>query len=218
MRSLKPFCQILNSVIAILNRWRGGSVLCAMAPHFETALAGDVHEDLILMYQALQQGWVPPEDISEKQYQDIKRSEPSALRGFVGFGCSFGGRWFEGYARGGGANYAAQSKRNVMAQRKSFGNVHFERKDYTSWSVSTGDVVYLDPPYAGTKFYSGTAKLDYDQLWGTARMWRDQGAHVYVSEFTAPNDWTAIWEKERKVGVGTQSNAQYSTRTDRLFK
>ena len=70
----------------------GGSVFAAMAPHFDFAVGADIHPDLILMYQALAQGWLPPTYVTEEEYQTLKHDpEPSALRGFVGFGCSFGG-------------------------------------------------------------------------------------------------------------------------------
>ena len=96
----------------------GGSVLAAMAPHFERAYAGDVHEDLILMYQAIQSGWEPPSELSEDCWRELKYSEPSPLRGFAGFGCSFAGRWFEGYARNSkGTNYAAQAARKLAKQK-----------------------------------------------------------------------------------------------------
>ena len=197
----------------------GGSVFTAMAPHFEHAIGADIHPDLIMMYEALANGWVPPSTVTEEEYQALKKAEPSALRGFVGFGCSFGGRWFEGYARNtGGTNYAAQSKRSVLKQAKSFDNSVFVCTSYNAFEPQEGAVVYLDPPYANTKPYSGTPKFDHELFWETARKWRDRGVLVYVSEFNAPKDFEVIWEKERKVGVGEQNNAKYKTRIDRLYK
>ena len=38
-----------------------------------------------------------------------------ARRGFVGFGASFGGGWFAGYARGGYRNYAASLRAMLSA-------------------------------------------------------------------------------------------------------
>ena len=202
----------------------GGSVLAAMAPHFERVYAGDVHEDLILMYQAMQSGWEPPLEISEELYRDLKYAEPSALRGFVGFGCSFGGKWFGGRATGGfrsdgfPRNYVAESRANLLKTALKLGGVEYRCGGYQRWPVRAGHVVYLDPPYAGTTGYSGTGTFDHRHFWDTARAWRELGAHVYVSEFSAPDDWTCIWEKERSVGVGQQSNANYRIEKDRLFK
>ena len=48
-------------------------------------------------------------------YIRTHKDEDHVLTGFVGFGCSFGGKWFGGYARNaGGTNYAAQSKRSLL--------------------------------------------------------------------------------------------------------
>jgi hypothetical protein len=38
-----------------------------------------------MMFQALQQDWLPPEYVSE----ELKTAQPSALRGYVGFACSY---------------------------------------------------------------------------------------------------------------------------------
>lgn len=204
----------------------GGSVLCAMAPHFENAFAGDIHEDLILLYQALQEGWVPPTEVSEELYRDLKHAEPSALRGFVGFGCSFGGKWFGGRATGGfrsdgfPRNHVAESRANLLKSVFNLRGVEYRCGGYQRWPIRAGYVVYLDPPYAGTTGYSGTETFDHEAFWSTARKWRDMGAHVYVSELDAPDDWTRIWETERKVGstVCREGVGVTPPRADRLFK
>ena len=53
------------------------------------------------MWKALQSGWEPPDIVTEAEYQYIKdhKDEDPALAGFVGFGCTFGAKWFAGYAR-----------------------------------------------------------------------------------------------------------------------
>ena len=53
------------------------------------------------MWQGLQSGWTPPDVITKEEYKYIRehKDENPALTGFVGFGCSFGGKWFGGLAR-----------------------------------------------------------------------------------------------------------------------
>ena len=201
----------------------GGSVLAEMAPHFTgRTVASDVSPDLIQMWHAVTyNGWEPPDTLPEDEWRDLRSSKPSPLRGFAGFGCSFGGRFFEGYARDTkGTNYAAQAKRGVMRKAKVFreNGVRFECRDYADPTVFEGDVMYFDPPYAGTKPYSGTAPFDHDRFWKTACRYRDLGANVYVSEFEAPYPFGITWSKERKVGLGVQSGAAYSIRKDALWK
>ena len=200
----------------------GGSVLAEMAQNFPNrSVASDVSLDLILMWDAATNGWEPPDTLPEDEWRDLRSSKPSPLRGFAGFGCSFGGRFFEGYARDAkGTNYAAQAKRSIMRKAAIFreNTVEFECRDYADQDVLDGDVMYFDPPYAGTKPYSGTAPFDHDRFWKTARRYRDLGANVYVSEFEAPYPFGILWSKDRKVGLGVQSGAAYSTRKDALWK
>lgn len=65
-------------------------------------IANDKNEYVISLFKAVQNGWTPPENISEEFYKEIKENKDKyckSLVGFVGFGCSFGGKWFGGYAR-----------------------------------------------------------------------------------------------------------------------
>jgi DNA adenine methylase len=98
----------------------GGSVYAAVAPSFPRAGFGDLHPDLIALWAAVAEGWLPPENISEDDYRTVRAGPVCALRGFVGFGCSFGGKWFGGYARAPKTperNYAAQCRRWIVKHR-----------------------------------------------------------------------------------------------------
>ena len=55
----------------------------------------DYHFYLIEMWKAFQNGYEPIMPITEEIYQHVKANldEDPALSGFVGFGCSFGGKW-----------------------------------------------------------------------------------------------------------------------------
>lgn len=75
------------------------SIESKLAPNFDRVICNDKHKYLIEMFKALQNGYELPEYISEEQYKYIRehKDEDMALTGFVGFGCPFGGRFFEGY-------------------------------------------------------------------------------------------------------------------------
>lgn len=180
----------------------GGSIMNAMVPHFIENIISDIHPDLVALYQKIvNEGidWIP-EDISEVEWREQKASKVSALRGFVGFGCSFGGRWFEGYARSGETNYAAQSKRSLAKHLETWQQVSdLSCRSYLDIAPVTNDVVYLDPPYANTKPYSGTDKFNAEEFWAQAEEWAASGVKVYVSEYNAPSGWKSIWSKEKKV-------------------
>ena len=65
--------------------------------------------------------------------------------------------------------------------------------DYRNYVYHDGDVVYCDPPYAGTTGYG--REFDHDAFW----QWcRTRDFPVYVSEYRAPEDFISIWCKEKR--------------------
>jgi DNA adenine methylase len=193
----------------------GGAMTAALAPHFDLVIASDSHPDLILMWQALQQGWVPPSIVTEDDYNALRHAEPSALRGFVGFGgASWGGKWFGGYARGGNRNYADESTRGLVRDIKLMSNVVFLQRDYRDISVAKGDTIYADPPYAETTSYS--TPFDNSEFWEVADAWVNGGANVFVSEYSAPKSWDCVWETTRTRDMKSQLTNPVLV-TERLF-
>ena len=74
---------------------------------YDRIVLNDKHKYLIALLRGVQAGYELPETITEEQYQTIKANKDAdpVLTGFVGFGCSCGGKWFRGYARNrGGTN------------------------------------------------------------------------------------------------------------------
>ena len=199
----------------------GGNILPIMAKHFDECVASDIHEDLILMWKSVSEAWIPPENISEEEYQAQRDAEPSALRGFVGFGATFGGKWFGGYARDrtGRRNLVKEAQKSTLKKAEQFkeGKVTFLNSSYDEIEVSCGDVVYLDPPYTGTTTYKGTPSFDHEKFWRVLDTWVAKGAHVFVSEFSAPDDWTVVWEKERLARLGGHDEGKHRKETDKLF-
>lgn len=179
----------------------GASVLAAIAPHFQTAVAADSSIDVILMWQAVTDGWTPPEDMSKEQYECLRHSPPSALRGFAGHACSFGGKWFAGYAAPSkprprvpyGENFARSGSRSCVKKAAAFSNVTWVVSDYRGWSPDQEWVVYCDPPYVRTTRHR--EQFDTDQFWMVMDQWSDRGAQVFVSEYEAPPGWACVWEK-----------------------
>ncbi len=177
---LEPFMGAANATVKI-------------ARFFGTVIASDCHPDLILVWQALRDGWIPPDSVSESEYKALRHAPPSALRGFVGFACSFSGKWFGGYARDPSSprSFAETARRAVLHDIRLMDNVEFQHGDYRQHEPGVGATVYCDPPYADTTGYAG-GKFDSHEFWDTMRAWRGAGAHVYVSEYSAPPDWTAV--------------------------
>jgi DNA adenine methylase len=73
--------------------------------------------------------------------------------------------------------------------------VEFAQMDYIDYEFREGDVVYCDPPYRNTSGYRHTKEqFEHDQFWDWVRT-RDYP--VYVSEYSAPDDFVSIFEKKR---------------------
>jgi DNA adenine methylase len=198
----------------------GGNVLEHAAPHFDKSVALDAHQDLILMWAATVAGWAPPAFISKDEYQTLRQSEPSALRGFAGFGASFGGKWFGGYGvepRDG--EVCRQSYRTVVRQGRVFQehNVSFIRSYFGDVTPPAGSVVYCDPPYANTTGYT-TGTFDYGCFYKTLGDWAAAGCAVYVSEYSVPAgvDHDVIWERPRRNSLTKDDNTRVTL--EHLFK
>jgi DNA adenine methylase len=70
------------------------------------------------MWRKCLEGWIPPTSVTEEEYQQIKQNPDlydSALVGFVGFACSFSGKWWGGYCRNSrGRNYTKAGSNSIL--------------------------------------------------------------------------------------------------------
>ncbi len=202
-----------------------GATFVKISPWFPKATASDCHPDLILMWQALASGWVPPDFVSKEEYLQLKSSEPSALRGFVGFGNSYRGIWFSGYSSVHYDSYWRRdckpqllaAKKSVMRDSSVFTRASVLCCDYSDHAVDSSCVVYCDPPYKGTASYKGVPSFDSDKFWGTAEAWSKTGAVVVVSEESAPNGWHVLSARTRKAFLKRQKDGTNDVREEKLF-
>ena len=199
----------------------GGATLAKIAPNFKKIYASDNHPDLMLMWKAVLDGWEPPTKINEYQYQWLKDSWPSPVRGFVGFAGSFGGKWFGGYARGNTTkgdprNYLAESARAIEKIRLALEglDITLACKSYDRWDPIPGSVVYCDPPYANSQGYS-TGDFDSAAFWKKMDEW-SQTSKVFVSEYQAPEGWTEVWRKDHRRNLALPDQGRPVT-VERLF-
>ena len=185
---------------------------------FSEKILNDNHKYLIAMLRGVQGGYILPESISPEEYRYIRehKDEDPILAGFVGFGCSFGGKWFGGYARNAsGTNYAAQSKRSLLADMATLQDARFECNDYRKVRIPLGAVIYADPPYRGVTGYKGQ-KFDSDEFWWYMRLLSATGHDVFVSEQSAPPGIACIWEKPFRRTLDRDKGNQPIV-TERLF-
>lgn len=175
---------------------------------------GDANLDLVLMWHAVQRGWLPPMGMSEAMYAELRGDEPSPLRGFAAFECSFAGKWFGGYARGQGANFAARGRRRLLSDRFKIAGVVFCVADYRAWNP-VGAVIYCDPPYEGTTGFAAIGKFDSAAFWDQVRHWSRRNV-VYVSEYRAPDDFRIVLEQPTRTGLKDKTGRTIR-RLERVF-
>lgn len=198
----------------------GCHVLPLMAPHFELSIASDAMPDVAMLWRDALAGWVPPPtEVSRDLYVQLRHSEPSALRAFVGFGCSFGGKWFGGYATNArGDDFVAAAARGLARKVASLDQARtiIREQDYRDHTPAADTVIYCDPPYAGTTAYSGAPQWDAIEFWKTAEAWARGGAIVFVSEYAAPEGWSSVWTKTAAVG-SLKKDGNAAPITEHLF-
>lgn len=188
-------------------------------------IANDVHPELIAMWKALQDGWLPPPHISEDEYNYVKNNQttlPPYYVGYVGFNASFGARYFQGYARGfkndgiTPRDMSNEAYRNIMKQLSKLHDVSFMCGDYRKICVDNS-VIYCDPPYENTKGYYSTIALDYDEFWSWCKQQSNSNI-LFVSSYDAPDDWGCIWQKGTVCNFDSQRNENSNKqRTEKLF-
>lgn len=197
-------------------------------------LAADSNYFLIEMWKALQNGWEPPDIVSEEMYQDVKKSYyntllldkaedkyPPELVAYVAFSLSFGGKWFGGYRRDrkgtkddpdlkveNELTQSRRAKKTIMKMVPLIKDVEFVWTDFSNLIIDDSSVVYCDPPYQGTTKYKDS--FNHDVFWDWVR-YQSKRNKVFVSEFNAPDDFTCIWEQSRT------NNLDNKKVTEKLF-
>lgn len=202
-RIAKDLAMVINSTHTHTHQPTFVSLFCGCCVieskiNADRKILNDKHEYLIEMFKGLQQGYELPEYISEEQYKYIRdnKDEDKVLSGFVGFGCSFGGKWFGGYARNKtNTNYCLQSKKSVMKDMEGLYNAEFYSLDYKDVVIPDGSIVYADPPYEGTTGYGSKLKFNTQEFWEYIREISKKNI-VFVSEEVAPEDFNCVWQKE----------------------
>lgn len=180
-------------------------------------IAYDYNEYLIEMYKEVQKGRSLPDKISEEKYHYIKtnKDEDKCLTSFVGFGCSFAGKWFGGYARNKQKhNYCKSSKNSLLKKMETMKNVSFDWKDYSLLNP-IGMIIYCDPPYKNTTKYTGVPSFDYNKFWDVMRTWSICN-NVYISEYQAPTDFISVLEIPTKTSIRDKTG-NVCERIEKLF-
>ena len=168
-------------------------------------IGADFNPWVACLWQAVADGWVPPDVVTEEEYKALRVARKvDALTAYAGFTLSFGGKFFGGYRRdvagtkGCIDNMKTQlrrAKQSLMTQAGSLQGVQFHHSSYDELPIPDQSIIYCVPPYAGTTGYA-TGSFDHDKFWQWCRDRVTDGHKVFVSEYTAPDDWVSVWEKQ----------------------
>lgn len=196
-KEIIPFIEpYLKKDVMYVEPFSGGCNMIDKIKH-PLKLANDSHKYLIACFKELQKGWMPPKHISESEYHNIKNNidkYKDHLVGYVGFN-SFGGIWFGGYRRDkeGKRDYWREHYNHMIKQIENLKDVIFTCKDYRDLKLDNC-VVYCDPPYVNVSKYKGTM-FDTNDFWKWVHKIKNNNI-VFVSEYTAPDMYKCIWQKE----------------------
>lgn len=192
----------------------------------ERKFGSDINKYLISLLQHVQAN---PKDlptiITEQEYKKVmvnKDNYEDWYIGFVGFCCSFGAKFFGGYARGKtdkGAcrNYALESYKNLNKQAPNLRNIKFKCCDFQEINKIKNFVIYCDIPYRNTTKYS-ESNFPYDKFYGWCRDLSKDNV-VLISEYDMPNTFRCIWSKKTSVNFDSSrtSGDIANKRVEKLF-
>lgn len=187
------------------------NIVPALSP--AECLCSDIHAGLIGLYTAVQQGWEPPERITEQEYRKLQAvcgNDPLSV--FASFAASFGGKEWGGYARDATGRRDLTAEGAVAFRKKIpwIKQARFRHSSYVNINPAPRSVIYCDPPYAGTTAYR-TGLFNAAEFVSWCNRQTNRGCRVYISEFTnpCPERWHVVWQKERATslekGVGRKT-------------
>lgn len=184
-------------------------------------IASDGNKALITMYKALQDGWTPPNSITENEYCKYKHNQviDDPLTAFIGIGCSFGGKWFGGFIGNGDRGKKAKcsvksSTDGLLKQLPLIKDVAFYYGLFHEHKPE-GMLIYCDPPYEGTTQYGAFTGFDHKLFWNTIREWAKKNI-IVISEYKAPDDFKCVYERSTTMSMYDKTGNQ-QMRVERLF-
>lgn len=178
-------------------------------------ILNDVDPYLITMWKAMQNGWIPPESISNSDYDNLKLNKDSdnPLTGYAGYFLSFSGMFFSKQLEPRTRLHSVTKQmchddpekhafEDFIKIKKAFPRerASFHNRSYEDLFIPEKSIVYCDPPYAGTAI-PGSSKVGFDSaaFWEWAKdLHTEKGCIVIVSEFNCPDpDFGIIANIER---------------------
>jgi len=174
-------------------------------------IASDIHSELIIMWEALQGGWIPPTDITEDQYNRIKNNKDHyqpELVAFVGF-CSFGAKYWCGYPRSKNRpSKFSNVSRSLLKQLPLIKDVEFYNCSYDELDIPQNSLIYCDPPYKSAKTVKYNVSFDYEKFYNWCRK-QSKNHVILISEYQMPDDFIEVGRHTSAISI--HKNNKYQT-------
>ena len=194
----------------------------------EKKIGSDNNKYLIALWKyLLKNGFEDiPIFISKEEYKKVKENKDSGMFpdwyvGLCGICASYNGNWFSSYGavairkkNGKIEEYYKQSLRGIVKQINKLKDVNFVCGDYTEFSESNNSFIYCDPPYLKNIKTYNSREFNHEVFWEWVRKMSKTNV-VLVSEYSAPNDFKIIWEKQL---AKTFPNQKGKSPTEKLFR
>lgn len=134
-------------------------------------------------------------EFTEVDYHTVKAKHAHPLHGYACFALSYAGKRWGGWCRdkAGRQDYVAEAYRNAVKQSGALQDKVLLCCGYQDGFIPRNSLIYCDPPYSGATGYE--TNFDHTKFWEWCRDMNLDGHRVFVSEYSAPNDFTCIWEK-----------------------
>lgn len=231
MGSKARFAKDILSIVLkdrIENQWYveplagGMNMICNVEGN---RMANDIHPFLIALFESVvYENWEPIK-ITKSFYDSVNKCKDnfkSHLVGWAGFGCSYSGKYFGGYAGetktkiGTVRDYQQESINNLLKQSEKLKGVHFSCMPYSEMLIPKYSIIYCDPPYENTTKYSNG--FNHAEFWEWCRRMKAEGHTIFISEYSAPSDFKCVWQKDAKSSLSANGIIGGSkTSTEKLF-
>ena len=215
----------------------GGANMIDKVPDVFERVGYDNNKYLIDMYNHVKDNGITYQaDISKPVYDLVRDAYnkdinivdgqhiPDSYIGWVGFMASANGRFFDGGYSGKSQtkvgtvrDYVSVSVRGFEKQLPSIQTVTFIHDSFDNLAFENC-LIYCDPPYKGTKTYNTSKNFDHERFYDWCREQAKTNI-VFVSEYSAPADFTEVWSQEVNSSLSANGVAGGSkTSIERLFK
>lgn len=125
--------------------------------------------------------------------------------------------WYSSFARGGfprgyakpttTRDYFKEGRKAHYEQslKEKYKKIKFSCEDYRNLEIPAGALIYVDPPYKGTKPYGISPKFNHEELFNWIRE-KSKTSPIFLSEQKAPDDFEIVWSKDGVIRTAALHN------------